>query len=142
MPVRKIFVSALFLLLAALLSAECAQAAEISGRVTVCAVKPLTAVPSAVVLIGRDLQITCQNDKPDKISNPEDILAETKTDSKGWFFLSIPEGSYTLIIWKEHFIPVCMKITVSGKENYPCSFVRDDLPGWKKRHVKLDYQKK
>jgi len=139
---RKIPALVLLILLAAALSAECATAAEVSGRVTVCAVKPVTAVPSAVVLIGRDLLITNQKDKPDTITNPEYIVAETKTDRNGWFFLSVPEGNYTLIIWREHFIPVCMKITISGKENYPCSLVRDQLPGWKNRHVTLDYKKK
>lgn len=139
---RKFLAVTLFYLLTAVLSALCAQAAEVSGRVTVWAVKPLSAVSSAVVLIGKELQIACQNDKPDEITNPENILAETKTDSNGWFFLIVPEGNYTLIIWKEHFIPVCIKITITGKENYPCSFVRDKLPGWKKRHVSLDYRKK
>gem|GEM_PF-793156 len=138
---RKILITTLFLLLVSVFSAECAFSAEVSGRVTICAEKPLTPVVSARVLIGKDLLITNQKGEPDTITNPENITGETSTDKNGWFFLSVPAGSYTLIIWKEYFIPVCMKITVTDKDNFPCSLIRDQSSGWKDRHVKLLYKK-
>lgn len=138
---RRLSIAALFLLLVAAFFAEGALSAEISGRVTVCASKPLTAVESAQILIGKDLLITNQKDISDTIVNPENIVGEARTDKNGWFFLNVPAGNYTLIIWKEFFVPVCMKVTVTGKDSFPCSLVRDQSSGWKERHVKLTWKK-
>lgn len=67
----------------------------------------------ATVIIGTDLHLEIGATGTDKVKGR--VLAKDLTESNGTFSLSLPPGSYTVICWKQGYVPqVERKVVVAG----------------------------
>jgi hypothetical protein len=137
---KTLYAGFLSLLFVMLLSGA-AFCADITGKVTICDRDSTVPVAAARVVMGKDIFFHTVKGAPDTIINPQNIAGEAATDKNGTFSLNVPPGNYSLLIWKEYFVPTHMKVMVTGKSYFDCLLVHDRLEGWEKRHVKLDYKK-
>jgi hypothetical protein len=57
----------------------------------------------ATVLIGTDLHLDIGNTGTDKVKGK--VLAKDLSEDNGTFSLSVPQGTYTVICWKQGYVP-------------------------------------
>lgn len=76
-------------------------------------VEPL---PDVDVIVGKDIWVE-STPAGDFVRNAKNIVARTKTDSKGNFKLDVKPGQYTIILWKREFVPVKGSVTAPGRYN-------------------------
>ena len=67
----------------------------------------------ATVLVGTDLHLDIGSTGTDKVRGR--VLAKDLTESNGSYSLSVPAGTYTVICWKQGYVPqVERKVVVPG----------------------------
>ena len=112
---RKTFVL-LLTLSVALLMAGSAIAATLSGTITTSKKESQMALPKDVplagaqVIIGKDLDLDVGGSGADTIRGK--VAAKVTTDDKGRFTANLPNGKYTVIVWKTRYTPSTYRVTV------------------------------
>jgi hypothetical protein len=92
------------------------------------------------ILVGTDLVL----DQP-QIPNPVDkvigtrLIAQTKTNQHGEYFVPVPPGSYRLIVWKQGHIPEFIDIVQVPPGVYNTTLMVDNQVGSSGRHQQLDF---
>jgi hypothetical protein len=70
----------------------------------------------ATVLIGKDLHLEIGATGIDKVKGK--VLAKDLTESSGTFSVTLPAGSYTVICWKQGYVPqVERQVAIPGQLN-------------------------
>jgi hypothetical protein len=104
-----------------LLMAGSAFAAALSGAVTTSKKESQMALPTEVplagaqVIIGKDLNLDSGSSGADAIRGK--VAAKVLTDDKGKFTANLPNGKYTVIVWKTRYTPATYTVTVP-KNNF------------------------
>lgn len=91
----------------------------------------------ATVIIGKDIWLQVKG-ADDIVRNSKKIAAKAQTNDAGRFTVNIPNGTYTIILWKAGYIPVTGKVIVPG--NYRNSISLDTQVGSSGRHRNLRFQ--
>ena len=109
--------SALFLALClVVLFAGSALAATLSGTITTSKKESQMALPKDVplagaqVIIGKDLDLDVGGSGADTIRGK--VAAKVTTDDRGKFTANLPNGKYTVIVWKTRYTPATYTVTV------------------------------
>jgi hypothetical protein len=111
----------LFTLSLVLFMAGSAFAAGLSGTVTTSKKESQMALPKEVplagaqVIIGKDLNLQTGGSGADTIQGK--VAAKTATNDQGKFTANLPNGKYTVIVWKERYTPATYSVTVP-KNNF------------------------
>jgi hypothetical protein len=111
----------LLLTLSLVLFAGSAFAATLSGTVTTSKKESQMALPKEVplagarVIIGKDLNLQTGGSGADTIQGK--VAAKTVTNDRGKFTANLPNGKYTVIVWKERYTPATYNVTVP-KNNF------------------------
>lgn len=104
-----------------LFMAGSAVAATLSGTVTTSKKESQMALPREVplagaqVIIGKDLNLQTGGSGADTIQGK--VAAKTVTNDRGKFTANLPNGKYTVIVWKERYTPATYNVTVP-KNNF------------------------
>jgi hypothetical protein len=99
-----------------LLMAGSAFAATLSGTVTTSKKESQMALPKEVplagaqVIVGKDLQLDVGGSGADTIRGK--VAAKTVTNDKGKFTANLPNGKYTVIVWKTRYTPATYTVSV------------------------------
>ncbi|MBA4186438.1 MAG: hypothetical protein C0467_00320 [Planctomycetaceae bacterium] len=98
-----------------------------------------TAGDNVTILVGTELRL----DHPiipnatDKVIGKA-LIAQTKTNKEGEFFVPVPPGNYHLIAWKEGYIPHEFDPVAVPPGQYNVTLSYDTQPGSSGRHQRLD----
>ncbi|OPY04949.1 MAG: hypothetical protein A4E67_02146 [Syntrophaceae bacterium PtaB.Bin038] len=99
-----------------LLMAGSAFAATLSGTVTTSKKESQMALPKEVplagaqVIVGKDLQLDVGRSGADTIRGK--VAAKAVTNDKGKFTANLPNGKYTVIVWKTRYTPATYTVSV------------------------------
>lgn len=109
--------SVLFLALClVVLFAGSALAATLSGTITTSKKESQMALPKDVplagaqVIIGKDLDLDVGGSGADTIRGK--VAAKVTTDDRGKFTANLPNGKYTVIVWKTRYTPATYTVIV------------------------------
>lgn len=109
--------SVLFLALClVVLFAGSALAATLSGTITTSKKESQMALPKDVplagaqVIIGKDLDLDVGGSGADTIRGK--VAAKVTTDDRGKFTANLPNGKYTVIVWKTRYTPATYTVSV------------------------------
>ncbi len=106
----------LFTLSLVLFVAGSAFAAGLSGTVTTSKKESQMALPKEVplagaqVIIGKDLDLNVGGAGADTVRGK--VAAKTVTNDQGKFTANLPNGKYTVIVWKERYTPATYNVTL------------------------------
>ncbi len=93
-----------------------AFAASLSGTVTTSKKESQMALPKEVplagaqVIVGKELQLDVGGSGADTIRGK--VAAKAVTNDKGKFTANLPNGKYTVIVWKTRYTPATYTVTV------------------------------
>ncbi len=93
-----------------------AFAASLSGTVTTSKKESQMALPKEVplagaqVIVGKELQLDVGGSGADTIRGK--VAAKAVTNDKGKFTANLPNGKYTVIVWKTRYTPATYAVTV------------------------------
>jgi hypothetical protein len=99
-----------------LLMASSVFAAGLSGTVTTSKKESQMALPKEVplagaqVIIGTNLNLHTGDSGADTIQGK--VAVKTVTNDQGKFTANLPNGKYTVIVWKERYTPATYTVTV------------------------------
>ena len=112
-----------------------AGAAELTGKITQWKEGKEYPLAYATVIIGKNIWLDTKG-YTDVVKG--NVAAKTTTNEKGIYVLNVPPGSYTLILWKGHYVPADgIKVNVPG--SYDGSISYDNQVGSSGRHGELRY---
>jgi hypothetical protein len=99
-----------------LFAAGSALAAGLSGTITTSKKESQMALPKDVplagaqVIIGKDLDLDVGGSGADTVRGK--VSAKTVTNDLGKFNVNLPNGKYTVIVWKQRHTPATYNVTV------------------------------
>jgi hypothetical protein len=112
-----------------------ASAATLSGKIKQRQLGKEQVLEHAIVLIGQGIWLDA-SEQPYDIVRGGKVVAKAVTDSNGDYVIDAPEGQYTMIIWKEHYIPADgIAASVPGTRNGTITY--DDSSRASERHKGL-----
>lgn len=131
---RKIFL--LLMLLAVVFVPANASAGTLNGTVTQWVDGKEKPLSGALVLIGKDIWLDTSK-SVDVVKGK--VIAKATTNSSGNYSLTAPNGKYTMIIWKSHYVPQDgLDATVPGSCDGSISY--DNQVGSSGRHTGIRYE--
>lgn len=92
----------------------------------------------AMVIVGKQLSLVSGNNGVDTIKGK--VAAKAITDSKGFASLSVPKGTYTVIIWKAGYVPKTYFNIEAKSYEYMGSISRDT--SMRGLHITLAFETK